>query len=191
MIRLAAKLGAERKGGVSDPVSDEPQTSTQASGPRAQDVDGCNWDGREKGAKTVSLPPVHEPEATPEAQGESKNRRKKNKRKAKEAERRSNTKNMFEVLRNASDPDATESTNSDTIYDHDAINDPALASIATANGWEANTFIHNTEGWTEIEKQERKNMEMIPGFDDSFWQEFGNKLRVFGTEERVWGCGAW
>ncbi len=33
---------------------------------------------------------------------------------------------------------------------------------------------------------------MIPDFEeDEFWGEFGNRLRVFGTEERVWRVGEW
>ncbi len=60
--------------------------------------------------------------------------------------------------------------------------------------------------WVPIQPVDRGKMECIPGFDDEgdgdgdgdgngngegFWREFGNKLRVSGTEERVWRVGKW
>ena len=34
-------------------------------------------------------------------------------------------------------------------------------------------------------------MEMIPAWDAEFWSEFGNTLRVYGTEEAVVRIATW
>jgi poly(A)-specific ribonuclease len=34
-------------------------------------------------------------------------------------------------------------------------------------------------------------MELMPKFDEPFWGEFGNTLRVFGTEETVLKIAEW
>jgi poly(A)-specific ribonuclease len=34
-------------------------------------------------------------------------------------------------------------------------------------------------------------MELIPAFNSKFWDEFGNTLRVFGTEEAILHIADW
>jgi poly(A)-specific ribonuclease len=53
--------------------------------------------------------------------------------------------------------------------------------------------VQDKTGWVPIEQSERHAMEMIPklGKDSVFWKEFGNTLRVFGTEEAVLKIADW
>ncbi|KAH7117803.1 ribonuclease H-like domain-containing protein [Dendryphion nanum] len=37
----------------------------------------------------------------------------------------------------------------------------------------------------------RAPMEMMPDFDSDFWRKFGNRLRIFGTQETVLNVGKW
>ncbi|CAI6337072.1 unnamed protein product [Periconia digitata] len=43
----------------------------------------------------------------------------------------------------------------------------------------------------ETDEPDCKPMEMIPSFHTSFWTEFGNTLRVFGTDEKVLKIADW
>jgi poly(A)-specific ribonuclease len=61
----------------------------------------------------------------------------------------------------------------------------------TSATWEKQEYVQDKTGWVPIEQVERESMELIPAFDHEFWSEFGNTLRVFGTEEGVWSIANW
>ena len=62
-----------------------------------------------------------------------------------------------------------------------------------AGSWENEGYVQDKTGWVPIEQSERHAMEMIPKLetDSVFWREFGNTLRVFGTEEAVLRIAEW
>ncbi|KAH8702918.1 ribonuclease H-like domain-containing protein [Phaeosphaeriaceae sp. PMI808] len=100
-------------------------------------------------------------------------RQKKQKKKSKEASaRRFHTTNIYDLL----SPDA------------DDLSSPPAAATPP---WRDDVHVSDETGWVPVEQMEREAMEMIPGFDTSFWGEFGNVLRVFGTEEGVWRIRGW
>ena len=61
----------------------------------------------------------------------------------------------------------------------------------TSATWENQEYVQDKTGWVPIEQVKREAMELIPAFDHKFWGEFGNTLRVFGTEEGVWSIAEW
>lgn len=209
MLRLAAKLDAERESekkterteqaapSVSKPVLQR-ETSRGNVPPPANVLEDFITDGREKVQHPVSVPPKSTETANSTIANGKKKRKDKNKNKEKEkteASGRFATKNMFENLKALSleEQSATSLSEEEEEPDHDTL---AMGSSATketeANGsWADEVFVQDQTGWVPINKVERKKMEMIPEFEDSFWHEFGNKLRVFGTEEREMRIAPW
>lgn len=206
MLRLAAKLGAERKSeekteqaasSVSTPtmqresLGDNAQLSTNVP-------EDFITDGREKVQHPVSVPP----KSTETADFTTTNGKMKRKDKSKNREKekmegsgRFATKNVFENLKTLSleDEPGTSPSDEEEELDHDTLAvDSSAAEETEANGsWADEVFVQDQTGWVPIKKTERKKMEMIPGFEDSFWHDFGNRLRVFGTEEREMRIASW
>jgi poly(A)-specific ribonuclease len=190
MIKLAANLGAQRGEKISAPLFDHPRTINKAKDvSQSEDVLDFVKDGREKVEEPVPLPPVEQPKPR-------KMEKQKAKAKKKEAkERRFETKNLFDTLK-ALDP---ETETSSTEEDEDAkLQQTGGISIRwdeqvqeAAGSWENDVYVQDTTGWVPLEQVKRQSMELIPAFDSKFWDEFGNTLRVFGTEEAVLKIADW
>jgi poly(A)-specific ribonuclease len=218
MIRLAAKLGAERKVEIRAPLADKlnlPASNNSQDAFAARDsssdkdsfksakstidVPDLVQDGREKVQHPVPLPPVEEPQQAENV----KNKKKKNKSPAKNSgkkskedqQRRFQTKNMFDSLRQLSmDPDDDDDEDAAEQQDEDA--EPVegtgkwdFETADTSSTWENTEYVQDKTGWVPIQQAKREAMELIPCLEEgqsAFWKEFGNVLRVFGTVVGVW-----
>jgi poly(A)-specific ribonuclease len=209
MIRLAAKLGMERSKQASPAPSNTSSnkggivlTSTKAS------VQDFVRDGREKVTKPVPLPPV---EDVANMTSKKRKKQKKNKSKKKKSEgakeRRFQTKNIFDNLReldlnpesggDASEPEEERDHEMDEQEQVTTFDDAEAATAweeqpdEQAGSWADEVFVQDKTGWVPIEQSQRHAMELIPAFDTEFWKEFGNTLRVFGTQEAVLKIADW
>ncbi|KAH4202979.1 hypothetical protein HBI49_140010 [Parastagonospora nodorum] len=189
MIRLAAKLGAEHEKKHPSNIAPLTNGAKNTNG----DLEDFIRDGREKAQKPVALPPLADISAVTGRQ----KRKQKKKVKSKEAtDRRAKTKNMFDNLRDLSlDPEADEaaSPESEPAIDFEDAEAWKGEPAAEAGSWENELFVQDKSGWVPIEQSERHVMEMIPKLDgdSAFWKEFGNTLRVFGTQEAVLKIADW
>lgn len=203
MLRLASKLGSQREvqQGSTKTSPSKPELGRQASegGIRLTmglPADFVN-DGREKVQNPVAVPHV-EPESVAD-DGKNGKTKRKNKKAAKEeaSAHRFASKTVYEKLLELSVQDSqelAETSEDDGELEHDAL--PTLDSTningTEANGsWADEQYVQDETGWVPIQKPVRQDMEMIPGFDNTFWNEFGNRLRVFGTLEREARIAAW
>ncbi|KAF2629460.1 CAF1-domain-containing protein [Macroventuria anomochaeta] len=213
MLRLAAKLGAEQS---SEAKTEE--TAFPASKPAlgreaseggikltADTPDDFVADGREKVSHHVAPPPVESDFTTPSGK-KKRNKSKKGRTQQEEevAAHRFATRTVFEKLRELSvnDAEALSGTSEEEELDHETLGKDEWPSNGTgANGsWADEEYVQDETGWVPIQKVERKRMEMIPGLDNNnnnnnnnnnFWRHFGNRLRVFGTEEREMRIASW
>lgn len=201
MLRLAAKLGEERKEQVS-PLQPARLPDEHSTKPALSTPDFLR-DGQEKVNHPVPLPPAAEL-----IQVKSQSKKKKSKQAKKQSTptnsasaRRFQTKNIFDSLRSlASNPETSTSTSTDSSADEAPAQPPQDSQASTwpaekgdeaAGSWANEVFVQDTTGWVPIEQVQRKPMELIPSFDSAFWKEFGNKLRVFGTQEAVLRIADW
>ncbi|KAI8942045.1 hypothetical protein NX059_000149 [Plenodomus lindquistii] len=194
MIRLAANLGTERTA--------KPSDGSFANGRSiATALSDFMRDGREKVNKPVPLPPVADCE-DPATALPSASRRRKNKKAKKAAQQaakgRFQTTNVFDNLLAlnldaGTDAEISSSDEKEPVLDFGAIENAKWdqGQEQPAGSWENDEYVQDTTGWVPIEQIQRLPMEMIPAFDDAFWGEFGNKLRVFGTEEAVLDIAPW
>ncbi|KZM21260.1 Poly(A)-specific ribonuclease [Ascochyta rabiei] len=166
MLRLAAKLGSERK-------TDEPRPPLQREASEGgirlpTPADDFIIDGREKIQHPVRVPPT----------SATNGKKKRSKSKKAAATTKFETKNLFDNLKALSMDDQTSSSDEE--------------AEPTANGhWADEVFVQDKTGWVPVKKMTRQKLELIPPFDDAFWATFGNKLRVFGTEEREMRIAGW
>ena len=178
------------------PLSDD----TNSAGSRPSqllnvDVQDFVRDGREKVDQPVPLPPVEKPETKSK---KKRTKSKKGSKKSKEAEtRRFETKNIFDSLREMAQNPEAESSSADEEEAQPEVqenNQPAnwdKQSDAPAGSWKDDVYVQNKTDWVSVEQVKRRPMELIPAFDSKFWNEFGNTLRVFGTEEAVLKIADW
>jgi poly(A)-specific ribonuclease len=192
MLRLSAKLHAERQGKDLLPVDSDADQGFESA---LEEQDFIN-DGQEKAKIPVPLPPIKDVEAM--SLGTSKNARKKKPKKEKvagnrAAERKFHTRNMFDNLRQNSDSeqDASSSSSEDKATGVNNGSDTIKSRDTSKIPWQEETFKPNTSNWVPIDTEKRKPMELIPAFDTIFWNEFGNTLRIYGTEEAVLKIAAW
>jgi poly(A)-specific ribonuclease len=197
MIRLAAKLGA-----ASEKQTPAAQTnSIPVNSCSAQAMDGDAQDfvrnGREKVSKpVVALPLVEKPESSITGRQKRKKNRKKSKAPKEVEERRFHTKNIFDNLRDMRiDPedahDSASPERGEPAMDFEDAEAWAEEPVVEAGSWQNQVYVQDKSGWVHIEQTERHAMEMMPKFDDEFWAEFGNTLRVFGTEEKLLRIAKW
>ncbi|KAF2277954.1 CAF1-domain-containing protein [Westerdykella ornata] len=59
------------------------------------------------------------------------------------------------------------------------------------SSWKDQPRTSDGEKVYSIDVLQRRPMEMLPEFESMFWHKFGNKLRVFGTEEAVLKIAEW
>lgn len=196
MIKLAARLGVERGEKTLPPLFQNSANGAdnQSNPTTNQNVPDFVKDGREKVQKPVPLPPVENPEPK-----QSKKQRKKNKQVSKKAEQtRFQTKNVFDALSEMSlnpetaplSTDDEEAEPIETKEDHQNGKWEEQTSQSPGS-WENAAPVQNTTSLTPLEQVERQPMELMPHFNSKFWAEFGNTLRVFGTEEAVWKIATW
>jgi poly(A)-specific ribonuclease len=184
MIRLAAKLGVKQKKQANQPNGINKNSIPPPTNGGMQDF---LRDGREKVHRPIPLPPI---EAIEPPTGRQKRRQNRKKNKPSN-EGRLHTKNIFDSLRQMRlDPDAPLSPESPTLDFEDAETWDG-GQIAAAGSWENEIYVQDKSGWVPIEQSERHAMELMPAFDEAFWTEFGNTLRVFGTEEAVLRIAEW
>jgi poly(A)-specific ribonuclease len=177
MLRLSAKLGAERKASAKD--NDEKCRTAP------EPVQDFVRDGREKVEEPIPVPPA-EPTFTQPTKANKKKRGKSKKSAASAPPARFQTANAFDSLRTLTLDDSSESE-----VDHNAAEWGEGEPNAPAGSWQDEVHVQDESGWVPIQTMQRKAMELIPGFDDAFWDEFGNKLRVFGTQEAVLKVAGW
>lgn len=193
MLRLSAKLSAEQsKSNGGDERSEakphqEPRLSREASEggvklPTTNDEDFIA-DGQEKVTHPVPVPPPF----TPAPPNSKKHNKKKNKKKTKTKNTTQptpfHTPNPFDNLRALSLDASSE--------DDETPSNPSQPATETNGHWSDEIFVQDKSGWVAIPEVDRRRMEVIPGWDAEFWTEFGNRLRVFGTEERVVKIADW
>jgi poly(A)-specific ribonuclease len=200
MLRLAAKLGAQRNKDESaaQPHPNAPKDGRKPSKETNGDLQDFVRDGREKVVKPVPLPPVDGLDDGVTGRQKRRKNRKKGKQSKEVEERSFQSKNIFDSLREMrlGPDDAAESSSHES---EPALEfDDAEASVAwdekpaaEAGSWENDGFVQDKTGWVPIEQSERHAMELIPKFDSDFWKEFGNTLRVFGTQEAVLKIADW
>jgi poly(A)-specific ribonuclease len=186
MIRLAAKLGAERGEQVPPPLPKRSHNNAKGTvPPHLQDF---VKDGREKVNQPVPLPPVE----LPQPKATKKQKAKTKKKEAKQ--RRFETKNLFDTLK-ALSPELESCSNGDdeeTELHQDSKPAKWDQQFQDAAGpWENDVHVQDKTGWVPLEQVKRQPMELIPAFDSKFWTDFGNTLRVFGTEEAVLKIAEW
>jgi poly(A)-specific ribonuclease len=177
MLRLSAKLGAERKASTKD--NDEKCKTAP------EPVQDFVRDGREKVAEPVPVPPA-EPTFTQPTKANKKKHGESKKSAAAAPPAHFQTANVFDSLRTLTLDDSSESE-----IDHNAAEWGEGEPNAPAGSWQDDVYVQDESGWVPIQTMQRKAMELIPGFDDAFWDEFGNKLRVFGTQEAVLKVAGW
>jgi poly(A)-specific ribonuclease len=134
-------------------------------------------DGRERVQYPVPLPPVKDEVRTSTVGEEQshwkiKQKKKKKKKRAAQAPQDSKyaSKNQFENL--------------------GSLEKDSTADSEIEGPWE-DTHISDQTKEYPINKMKREPMEMIPKFDDEFWAKFGNRLRIFGTQESVLQIAEW
>jgi len=202
MLRLSTKIDIDiqQKLAVASTETDTDVSFKDA----LEDQGGVSLvDFQENATEPVTLPPVEDPSldiadiATLDAElapslnskkrKKNKNRKKKNKvPDDKNTDRKFASNNLFENLQEMSlNPKA------DVERDDRPMEDQNDVQTNGEGSWANEPYIQDKTGWMAIEKMKREPMELMPAFDSEFWQEFGNKLRIFGTEELSLKIAEW
>ncbi|KAG9198722.1 hypothetical protein G6514_009672 [Epicoccum nigrum] len=199
MLRLAAKLGYEHR--KADQAGAKPESTPVLAKPLLEREDSGGgikltndvledfvMDGREKVHHPVAIPPNTESTASGKKSRQPKQKTQKPKKQDTNGHRFA-TKTVFELLGELSveDEEATIEHDDAPASDVPTTNDGTQAS----GSWADEKYVQDETGWVPMKMPVRKDMEMIPGFDDEFWQQFGNRLRVFGTAEREMRIASW
>ncbi|KAH9866585.1 hypothetical protein J1614_008276 [Plenodomus biglobosus] len=204
MIRLAAKLGAEAQ------AINPPKPFTNGTPAPASSEDFIH-DEQAKAQDPIARPQewtTTPTTTTTTTKAPSASRRRKNKKASKATDKaatqRFHTANVFDNLRTLNITDTSCPSSPEQERDQEL--NPPLDPTATAKwyqdhtaaadqpagSWENDVYVQDTTGWVPIEQMKRQAMEMIPRFDDgAFWERFGNRLRVFGTQEGLLDVGVW
>ncbi|KAF2875370.1 ribonuclease H-like domain-containing protein [Massariosphaeria phaeospora] len=188
MLRLSATLDAEKQ--AQDPTAaleTESNASFKSAVEEHQVVDEEPKLDAEAPLPLIEKPLIEKPE--PEPQSSNKEKKKSRKKKAKgskSVDRKFHTQNLFENLRELSvNPESEPEPEPES--EENALEKPEEPPRA----WQDEPYVQDTSSWVPIPKIERKPMELIPAFDSDFWKEFGNKLRVYGTQEAVITIADW
>ena len=208
MLRLAAKLGAEHKEQHTEPQPQfSPEKTSLGAAKAAFTASRESVYKKPKVDRATLLPPAEQPQQTsikaqstnkPRQKGKKKNKNKNKNNKPKEVGNQPlQTKNIFDCLDELSLNPETDMES----FSFEEGHIPRPEGEHTSNGdeeqeektgsWEDSEFVQDTAGWVPIEQVRRGSTELIPTFDSDFWVEFGNKLRVFGTQEAVLKVADW
>ncbi|KAF2798585.1 CAF1-domain-containing protein [Melanomma pulvis-pyrius CBS 109.77] len=208
MLRLSAKVDVDRQ----EKLGVGTETDTDVSFKDALEEQGgvSLIDDQDKILEPVTLPPIADLSAsiapsdlnTPlEGIDDPKEEKLENlekpdgKKKKKKSKKRKNkgtvnekttdgkfsSSNLFDRLQELS-------LNSETGGDWEAMEQPERQQ---GSAWKDVPYLQDKTGWMAVETMEREPMELMPEFDSEFWQEFGNKLRIFGTQELVLKIADW
>jgi poly(A)-specific ribonuclease len=163
-LRLAAKLGVDSQ------TTDIQEAISEASFKTAVDnFHELVIDGREHVQEPVSLPPMEKSPASGSAKNRKRRKNKGNQGTTKTGDARFASLNKFDSLVPGESTSSEESAPGDWL-------DPSTSQNAPH----------------PIEARQRQPMELIPPFDDTkFWSTFGNRLRVFGTQETMLEIAPW
>ncbi|KAF2647293.1 CAF1-domain-containing protein [Lophiostoma macrostomum CBS 122681] len=195
LLRLSARISAETTpvttllAGEQDSDTDSKlsfKTATEDTVPPPALIDG-----REHVSAPVSLPPVVNSCSVAEP---GKKRKNKKKRKSQpqptsnspptttSSDSRFGSRNLFDALE-----ESIQSSSDIPSISHDD------AQVDGTADWRNQSPERYDKDWAPLPKIERKPMELIPSFDDDsqFWNKFGNRLRIFGTEEKVLHIAEW
>lgn len=186
MLQISAKLNFERQ---LDRFPDgNRKTAVETQDPFLRD-------GQEKVTQLIPIPPLCDPQSEVQPKEgdftpKTKKRGRKNKasvatEESEDPSTRFQTKNIFDSLLELSlDPVSS---------DEPAATDPSSSSSPPSSqpSWESEAQEDDRTSLTPLQKIERKPMELIPEFTSPFWTEFGNKLRIYGTEEAVLKIAEW
>ncbi|KAJ4314335.1 hypothetical protein N0V94_006495 [Neodidymelliopsis sp. IMI 364377] len=204
MLRLSAKLGAERSGQDEQDEQNEqaeqnkqnernePSKSTTSSSPppahTPSELDGgiALPSDREDLQSPTPIPPLSSDFVpAPATKKNPRKSKKKSKSKTKKIDDKTNftTTNPFATL----DTLTLDSSPSPTPSEP-----PTTTTADHPNSWANEIFTQDTTGWVSIPALSWQRMERIPDLGNAaFWAEFGNRLRVFGTVEREVSIAAW
>lgn len=167
MLRLAAKLGSERVWQTETPQKKSQSQKNNSS--VAESSSASSW------SKVPSTGP-----------SVSKAKDTKTNTKTKETVNyKFQNKNIFDRLRDIS---------MDLESENESGGESTLNPGVQANGspaWENEPFVQDKSSWVPIKQVERSPMELIPSFESDFWKDFGNKLRLIGTNEAVLKLPDW
>ncbi|PVI04428.1 CAF1-domain-containing protein [Periconia macrospinosa] len=169
MLQISAKLHHERQ--LKAPTEADSDDSFKSA---LETQNPFVLDGQEKVTEPIPIPPLSDPHGDSMTK-KAKKKKKKNKKKAEEKSQkpstRFQTKNLFDNLQQLDlDPEV------ELEPDAPSPDEPDHAGCTPKE---------------EMKKLVRKPMELIPEFDSPFWTEFGNTLRIFGTEEAVLKIAQW
>ncbi|KAF1927303.1 CAF1-domain-containing protein [Didymella exigua CBS 183.55] len=213
MLRLAAKLGAER----SEPTESIEDTTVRPAKPAlggeaseggislAQGPLASNFPA---GRDRVQTPIAVAPGSTLTARKNRRAKRKNNAKTEEQTRHRFATKTVFEKLRELSVADAAASGSEEEEGEGEELDHDTLHANGNRRGqgqgqgedddgtrptgtWADEEYVQDETGWVPIQTRARAEMEFIPHFSSSFWHGFGNRLRVFGTEERELSIAPW
>jgi len=167
MLRLSAKLNAERQGIIESDTDLNYISAVEGQDPKPD---------RKTPRSSAAVVPVKSLTVLP-------SRRKKQTlgHKKAAAESRFRTQNIFASLQQNEDSEL-DSSSSSSSEEEEKQSDTA---------WQDEVYQPDTSSWHPIETVQRQPMELIPAFDAGFWGEFGNTLRIYGTEEGVLRIAKW
>jgi poly(A)-specific ribonuclease len=186
MLRLAAKLGAESDASKQD--TDHTSDTTYASAPEYQDP--MLIDGREHVREPIGIPPVQKTAESPilsqSPARKHKATKKRGNKSKKSVDSRFVTKNAFDALQGPPDTDAEQDEDEEQTPPYDPEHEQQGDGF-----WVGKEFPQPEPKDYPIVTRTREPMEMMPDFNSDFWHSFGNRLRVFGTQELVLQVAEW
>ncbi|KAF1354342.1 CAF1-domain-containing protein [Lizonia empirigonia] len=190
MLRLAAKLGAERseQSEMSKHEAEQHAKAEQHAEAEQEASEGgvalpISHDNTEH---PLAVPPTSDTTDFTPANSKSRKKRKQKRTNITQPPQKFSTTNIFDSLTtlSLSDPPSPSSTADTPAW-------PASTTAAATGSWVNEAYVPDTTGWVSIKPAVRARMALIPSFNDGFWAAFGNTLRVFGTEEREMTIAAW
>ena len=190
MLRLSTKAHVERQKKLA--ASTEIATDASPKVALEEQEGGVSlMNETENPPESILLPPIETQVAAPETAPSpdspqfSSARRKKNRKKKKKEAASTNPPNQKFASSNAFDALGSNLEDDGNTEKHiDPVTD-------TKPNWEEEPVLQDKSSWVPMKPMERKPMEMIPPFDSEFWQEFGNTLRIFGTQELLLKIADW
>ncbi|KAF2686406.1 CAF1-domain-containing protein [Lentithecium fluviatile CBS 122367] len=187
MIRLSAKLNAERQAKAIPPVESDSDHSYKTAREDEVFADVAQM----AKAAPLPLPAIENLHISTPLSSKNQRRKQKSRKTSKPPpESRFQTRNIFESLRQNVDSEQEDTTSSEEEKQSQSVQASSKQRTTNAS-WEDDIYQPDTSAEVPIETVTRDRMELIPAFDAEFWGEFGNTLRIFGTQEGVLRVGGW
>lgn len=183
---VSFKDALEEQGGVSL-INDEDKILEPVTLPPIADlsisVAPSDLDTPLKGTKDLKEEKLEKPDGKKKKKSRSKKKKIKSTVNEKAPDGKFASSNLFDSLQELP-------LNPETEGDWEAVEQPEIHPNG-GSAWQDEPYLQDKTGWVPIETMKREPMELMPGFDSEFWQEFGNKLRIFGTQELVLKIADW